>query len=66
MEADVNKMRRSVTLTLADASAETGIAIGTLREYVKKGLIKATKPGKLVLIYSESLLKFLKQNEIAS
>lgn len=51
------------TMTVAEVCAEFSFATRTLHRYIKDGKIKATKPGNKILIYSDSVLRFLKKHE---
>lgn len=55
-----------VTLKLADASEKTGLSKKVLSHAIRRGDLQATKPGKEVLVYWESLVKFLSRHRMKS
>lgn len=50
-------------LQIERASQELGLDKDLLRRLIKSKKIKATKPGKRWLIYTSSIVKFLKRHE---
>lgn len=47
--------------TVAEAAAVCRVSVFTLRQWIKDGKIKATKPGKSYLISEENLTTYLKE-----
>lgn len=58
-------LKYPITITLKQTQEMFNVKVGTLRQWIREGKIKATKPGKEVLVYTDSLVKYLKVSEVA-
>jgi len=56
-------MSKKITITIEEASEMTGASIRSIRQWIKAGKIRATKPGKHLLIFCDSLYEYLKKCE---
>lgn len=51
-------------IKLQDLSEEIHIPVRTLKDYIKKEKLRATKPGREILVYWDSVEEMLKKNEL--
>ncbi len=56
-------MIKPFTLQLEEVSEKIGVPVSTLRQWIKEEKIRATKPGKKVLVYWTSVEDYLKKSE---
>lgn len=55
-----------MTVTLKTASEKSGLSKKVLTELIKKGEIQASKPGKEVLVYWDTLKKYISKHAVRS
>jgi|TARA_R100000234_G_C4975249_1_gene168160 excisionase family DNA binding protein len=49
--------------TVAQVASELHLSIGTVRNYINSGKLKASKPGKGFIILKTELIKFMNDTE---
>jgi|GEM_PF-3661751 len=59
-------MSDPLTVTLETASEKSGLSKKVLTELIRKGKVRATKPGKNVLVYWASLKEHLSKHTVRS
>jgi excisionase family DNA binding protein len=57
-------MRKPYLMTLEQLSQELNMPVKTLRLKIRQGQLRATKPGRQVMVYWDSVLEMLKRNEM--
>lgn len=59
-------MTTPMTVKLKDAAKQTGLSKKVISQAIKRGEVEASKPGKEVLVYWESLQRFITRHRVKS
>lgn len=57
-------MKKPYLMTLEQLSEELNIPVKTLRLRIRQGHLRATKPGRNIMVYWDSVLEMLKRSEV--
>jgi excisionase family DNA binding protein len=57
-------LKKPFLLTLEQLSQEINMPVRTIRLRIQKGELRATKPGRSVLVYWDSVVEMLKRSEM--